>query len=616
MVSQTQEQQVTQQTVRRQRATARPADAADSRAAVNRIARAWLLGALVAGIGVGLFVRFYGTHFEHLNTTDGVNAAQVARNVATGRGLKTGVIYPMYAALGNIEDSRHDIAVGPLYALSLGMFFKGRGADDNAVALFNGMLLFATAAFLYGIIKLLYDRPIALWAVLAYFVSMKAISQALAAGGATIGGLAVTATLYFALVAGRNATEEPPATPEQEEAEGPSLTARLSAFLRSPWPWTVLAGISVGLSYLTGVVGLIALAGMVWIAGRQGQRSRTALIVTAVLALIVVAPWVARNVKHFGAPTSPLNRYSLLMHTEQFPGRSFLWQTSGLPDNPELWALTHPRQMLNKVAVGITAYYSRVPELVNRYLFPFLLVGLLFVADTPPRRLLWGGLWFILLAQVLTSSLYTRDPDSLAVVTPIGIGLAVAALITLMRGRLQSRRVLLGIGLVAIVVIVWPYGASSIITPGGPVNPSRPALDLIAGQLPNQAVIATDIPWQVAWYGGNPAVLLPESVEQLQALAPAGVEPDVVYLSRDLRGARPEAGRETWARMLNTGQGVDQLPILGKAQMLPNGEALITLQHAQAMIDELRGRAPDTAEEAGETAEDGEPAAEGAATDQ
>ena len=580
--------QRTRQTVRSRRTTARAGDEADSRAAVNRIARAWLLGALVAGIGVGLFVRFYGTQFEYLSTTDGINAAQVARSVAQGRGLKTGVVYPLHMAIGEAGSSRHDIAVGPLYALGLGMFFKGRGAEDEAVALFNGLLLFGTAAFLYALINLVFDRAIALWAVLAYFVSMEAISQALGAGGGTMGGLMVTASLYFAMLAVSASRKDPT---EGLDLEEPTIGTRLKLIYRSPWPWTVAAGIAVGLSYLTGVVGIIALAGVIWIAGRQENRSRTALIVAAVLAVVIVAPWLVRNFRHFGSPTAPLNRYSLLSQTDQYPGRSFMWQTSGVPDSPELWALSNPAQMLKKVGLGLTGFYRRLPNIVNSYLFPFLLLGLFTAADTSRRRLLWGGFWFILLAQVLTTVLYTRDAEALAVMTPLGTALAVAALIVLLRNHLHSRRALLGVGALAIAVAVWPYAASSIIGGGGPQDPSKPSLDLIAGRIPKEATIATDTPWQVAWYGGNRAILLPNSMSQLVAMAQAGVEPHIVYLSRDLRTGQPEAGWKYWSRMVMAGEGVDKLPLLGKAQMLPNGEALLTLNYAKPIIDEIQRRA-------------------------
>ncbi len=595
MVSHAEDMQQRRRVARGQRTASAARDAADSRAVVNRMARAWLLGALVAGFGVALVIRFYGTHFDRLRTLDGVNVAQVARNVERGRGLKTDVIYPMHAALGDANDSRHDIAAGPLYAFALGMFFKGRGAEDSSVALFNIILLFITAAFVYALINLVYDKTTAIWGVLAYFISMKAISQALGAGGATMGALAVTAALYFGLVAHKNAQA---AGEETDDDEARSIWTRLKMLYRSPWPWAVAAGLAAGLGYLTGMVGWLAIGGLVWVAAQIGERRRTALVVAGVLAVIVAAPWLARNFTHFGAPTPPLHSYSLLMYTAEFPGRSFMWQTTGLPESPALWAVTHPMAMVRKIGYGVSGFYATVPELVNRYLFPFLVVGLFVLPKTRGQRLLWGGVWFILLAQLLTGAVYDRDPDPLAVVTPAAIGLAVATLIGLMREHVTGRRAILGVGVAAALLVAIPYIASSVAGGPGPANPSKPALDMLATQVPRQALIATDNPWQVAWYGGKRALLLPESSAQLQALGQAGIEPDVVYLSGELRGARVERGREYWARILMTGQGVDDLPMLDKAQMLPNGEALITLEHAKAMIDELRERAAAAAADA------------------
>ncbi len=606
MVTQVNQRQQVKQVVQRRRARdAGRTDTADSRARVNRLARAWILGALVTGIGVGLFVRFYSTHFEQLATTDAVNVAQVAANVRRGIGLKSSVTYPLHAALGMAEQSRNDIATGPLYPLTLGMFFKGRGVGDSAVALYNGILFLLTAAFLYGLIKLVYDKSIAVWTVLAYFISMAAISQALSAGGATIGALMVMAALYFGMLAVKTAESETPAKP----AEDGQPASSLARAYYSPWPWAVAAAIAIGLCYLTGQVGWIAIGGLVWLTTRLGERRKMALVAVGIIVVLLVAPWMVRNLKHFGSVNTPLQSYGLLMHTPEYPGRSFIWAMDGLPKSPTLWALTHPGQMLSKLAVGIATLYRAVPGLLNPYLFPFLVVGLFLGVKDRPQKLLWGMFWFILLAQLLTVALYDRDGDPPAVMTPLAIGLAVATLIGLMRERLPERRPFVAVGLAAAVVLAVPYAASSALGRKGPYSASKPALDLMASQVLPKAVIGTDIPWQVAWYGGHQAVLLPANDKELARLQKAGVQPDVLYLSRALRGARVEKGRQYWARLVATGKGVEELKPLGKPQMLPNGEAVITLQHAQKLIDKAKEKAKAAkaaAEGASEPAEGGE----------
>ncbi|MGD9498563.1 MAG: ArnT family glycosyltransferase [Armatimonadota bacterium] len=594
MVAQTQENsREVRQVVRRPRAGAGPIEGADARAAVNRIARAWLLGALIVGLGVALFLRFYSTHFTQLPSADAMHVAQVARSVAAGRGLKSAVICPMHFGLGEAEHVRHDIGVGPLYPAALGIFFQGRGAEDSAVALFNGILLLMTAAFLYGLIKLVYDKPIAIWAVLAYFVSMQAISQALTGGGASIGALVVTAALYFGMLAVTNAQ-----TPPEPRTEGAprSLGSELVRAYRSPWPWVVLAGVSVGLSYLTGQVGWLAIGVLVWVAVQIGERRWRPAVVIAVLALLLIGPWAARNMKYFGSPVTPLQRYSLLMFTQDYPGRSYLWQLDGLPDSPALWAITHPGQMLRKIGGGLTTAYGTIPGLMNQYLFPFFVAGIFVVAKTPRQRLLWGATWAILGAQVLTAALYDRDADPLAAVTPLGLALAVATLVGLMRQHITHRRALLGVGIAAAAVVAFPYVASSVMGSAPPPDPAKPAYDLLA-TLPDQAagerlewVIATNVPWEVAWYSGKRAFLLPPDAQQLKAMAKAGPEPHMIYLSAALRSAQVEKGREQWARLLVTGQGMDELQVsqLQAPAILPNGDALISLASADPWFRAIR----------------------------
>ena len=598
MVTDSRPAEQTQQVVQQRRGRAAVArDSADARAAVNRVARAWLLGAIIAGFGVAAFVRFYGTHFEHLVTNDSINVAQVARSVQRGRGLKSDVIYPLHTAIGKPGPGRHDIATGPLYPLALGMFFKGRGAEDSAVPLFNGILLFITAAFLYGLIKLAYDKSIAVWTTLAYFVSMEAISQALGAGGATIGTLTVTAALYFALMAVTNAEREPAARADDDE---PPAIDRVKAFLATPWPWAVLAAITIGLSYLTGMVGWLAVAGLVWLASRHGVRTRKSFAIVAIIAIIVTAPWLARNVKHFGWPVSPLSRYSLIMLTGQFPGNSLMSETSGVPGSPELWAITNPGEMLRKLSVGLTNLYGAVPDTINRYLFPFLLVGVFVLAKTRRQRLLWGMVWFVLLAQVLTVAIYDRDGDPIAVVTPVALGLAVATLITLMRRHLTVRRAFVGTGIAAAAIVAWPYTASLIGGGSPPPLASKPVLDDFVNMQSvarsvREATIATDIPWQMTWYTGVRAVLLPANDPALEKMRATGLEIDLIYISRDLAAPRVPRGHEDWARMLQRREIANGLGLyrpwddeLATPNPVPvAGEPLFILEHGAQIAKEL-----------------------------
>jgi len=609
MVTDIRPAQQTQQVVQQRRGrTATAGDSADARARVNRIARAWLLGAIIAGFGVAAFVRFYGTRFEHLVTVDSMNVAQVARNVRAGSGFKTNVVYPLHTAIGRPDSSRHDIGVGPLYALGLGMFFKGRDPDDNGVPLFNGILLFITAAFLYGLMKLAYGKSIAVWTVLAYFVSTKAVSQALAGGGATIGALTVTAALYFALMAVTNAEREPAASADDEE---PSALDRLKAFLDTPWPWAVLAAITIGLSYLTGMVGWLAIGGLVWLASRHGIRTRKSFVIVAIIAIIVTAPWLVRNVKHFGWPVSPLSRYSLIMLTGQFPGGSLMSETSGVPASPELWALANPAEMLRKIVGGLAGAYEAMPETVNPYLFAFLLVGVFVLAKDRRQRLLWGMVWFILLAQVLTVAIYDRDGDPPAVVTPVALGLAVATLISLMRQHLTARRAFVGAGIAAAAIVAWPYTGGLIGGGSPPPLASKPVLDdlvVIQSRAPSVrgATIATDVPWQVAWYTGMRAVLLPANDPTLRKMRATGLDIDLIYPSApavlerlDASGVglyRPEADELVTPNPLPVGERQPVFILEHGAQIAKELDPLFREMRRRAEAAQAEGAATDETE--------------------
>jgi 4-amino-4-deoxy-L-arabinose transferase-like glycosyltransferase len=488
----------------------------------------WILLAL---LGSAVFLHLHARRFGSLLDVEAVDNAQVGLNLLRHRKLVTDVIYP--TALAHGDTAGRDVRVGPLYPIVLAGMFAVRGASDNTVAMCNGMLHLLCAWALYLLMSQVGGKRVALFAVVAYLLSMEAVGQALTATPVTTAGLLVTLGLLMAvrmLLTGER--------PEQSSTQRPA--SKLRALSQSPLLWAAALGLALGLAYLTGVVAIYALAAVALVAVCALPRARrlTALVTVAAAMLIVIVPWLAYNVHAVGKPVPILRQATLLMHTEGYPGFSAIWSTERLP-NPIGFAVTHPGQMLVKLVKGMTVLYRQVPQVVNPFLFPFLLWGALFAGKgSGQERLAWRLLVAALVAQIAAACLTDFDATAMNVVAAPATGLAVGALLLVVWDRVPKRGHRWAIGLAMAALLVFPY-LSSVSLGTQTATASSEALGGIRSLSANipGCRIASDAAWQVAWYGESRALLLPQDPDGLAALDAYedGLgDPDLIYVSRDL----------------------------------------------------------------------------------
>lgn len=558
----------------------------DPRERANRLARAISLGLLVAALGIGLFLHFYNARFSGLNDSGAIDAAQTGLNFAKGRGLVTSVVYPLALALKHPDTERADIRQGPLYAMFLSLFFRAKVAGDETVAMANGLLHLLAAWLLYGLIKVLYDKPAALLAAIAYLFSLEAIGQALTGTGASLGALLLIASLLcWAQTAGRA---------QQADAVSGLSAERL---LSNPLVWLVASGFLLGLLYLTGQFGLLAIVALAWCVAASRQRQRkVALGIMLGLFILTVSPWLIRNYRTLHTLGLPLKHYELVMHTRAFPGQSILWTMPEQLPHPVKFVFSHPKQMLIKAANGLTGLYRAIPEIVSPYLWPFLALGYFLVVQTDLQRRVWRFLALAVLLQGATICLYdVTRLSGIQVFIPLAYGLAVAAAVQFVRQYVPPARARAALVVGVAALVVFPYASSTLLGGKVPASQSLHNLGLLANAVHTKDMIASDIAWDVAWYTERRAMLLPRDAPEFKRLVDMGYKPAYVYLSRNLTGPRRYGvGHEVWVAML-TGR-LDPARIgLGLPLPMPNGELLIELPFAQQKVSERLRQAAEKA---------------------
>lgn len=493
---------------------------------IEQFCKSLAVAAVIVVIGIGCFSRFYAARFAYLDNPIAMEQAEIAKHLRSGDGFTTSIGYlPM---LDMKADGGRWVAstYHPMYSLLLSGFFRVRGASDRGVALFNGLAHLATGLLIYLVAVHLRGRRTAILAVLLYYVSIEAIGTALSSTGLTFAALFLTLGIWSALKS-RAAQLAP--------EPGQLRNARL---------WSVLTGFSVGMAYLCGGLCVLLVIPITWLAVANRQRRKETWALICGTFLLVIAPWVVRNLVVSGTLTPVLSQYQLMAGTPSYPGSTLL---NAFPDelpNPVVWAFTHPAEMAGKLFTGSVSAYRAVPSFINIYLFPFLVLFGLGVAPSDTGRSVWRVLLVMLGLQLFTALLYnvTADLIELDVFLPLGLCLAATAVAAVLSTHV-TRPVWRNVAALALLgLVTFPYATSLLgtRTPGQAAWAMTPLNVYLA----SDAVIGTDAPAPAAWYSGRRAVLLPRKLEDIGKLKTYGADPDYVFLT----GGAARDPQNPWAQ--------------------------------------------------------------------
>ena len=514
--------------------------------------RGWRIG--LGGLLVVIVVVGYNWRsFHNLNNPEAMDAAQVARNLAEGRGYTTQFIRPFSIYLikqrnqarsgkvaaevaadpAQLKGPHPDLANPPGYPVVLAGLMKVlpfkypvnvqdafwsvparlptadtprqflRYQPDFIIALFNQGLLVASVLLVFFLARRLFDNQVA-WLAAILMLGCELLWRFSVSGLSTQLLLLIFLGLIWCLV-----------WLESEERE-PVWGHRAQFWLAGT------TGLLLGLGALTRYAfGWLLLPVLLYLGVFCVLRRFQLLFVTLGVFLAVLSPWVARNLVVSRTPFGTAS-YALLETSFLFPEnklqRSLEPSFKAVGLKPFIFKLAgNSREILQ----------NDLPKLGGSWVSALFLAGLLLNYRNPAlqrlRYFLLGTLLLFVVVQSLGRTQVSEDVpvfngENLLVLTvPLvflfGTGLFFQLLDQVSFRIRELRYLIIGVfGFVAclpMVFIFLPPKTSPLAYP--PYYP--PAIQQTCGWMKEGELMMSDIPWAMAWYGNRQCVWLTQNAQ-------------------------------------------------------------------------------------------------------
>jgi hypothetical protein len=478
--------------------------------------------------------------FKNMGTQEAMDAAQLARNIAQGKGYTTLFIRPFSMFLvqkhnletqgapqvGKVPDLaklRHmhpDLANPPVYPVALAALMKvlpfdytvstaktfwSRGGGfwrfepDFLIALFNQLLFLALIALVFFLARRLFDPGVA-WLSAGLLLGTDLLWRFSVSGLSTMLLMVIFLGLAWCVVL----LEQEARTPKW----GPPGILVLAG----------LAGAVVGLGGLTRYAfGWLILPVLVFVVLFGGQRRIVLALILLAAFAVVMGPWIARNYSVSGKPFGTAT-YAIMENTVLFPETRL--QRSLEPDFGRGFPIMAYWLKLNINLREIVT--SELPKLGGNWVTAFFLVGLLIGFRNPTisrlRYFLIGCILVFTLTQALgRTQLSEQSPELnsenlLVLLAPLvlvyGVSLFYLLLDQMPLPFPEFRFVVIGgfslVACLPMIFVFLPPGTSPLAYP--PYQPQ--AIQTVANWLKEEELAMSDVPWAMAWYGQRQCVWL------------------------------------------------------------------------------------------------------------
>ena len=499
----------------------------------SRIVQWIFVALLIVAIAVAYDIRA----FKNLSSADAMDAAQLARNLAEGRGYVTGNITPfsMYlvkqrhdeqiekrAAAGiKIEPGDHldemklrnnhpDLANAPLYPWLLSLYMKvvpfnysivpgqpfERYQPDLMIALFNQVLMVLCAVMVFVLATSLFDTAVA-WLSMLLFVGTNLFWKFSVSGNSTMLLLLIFLGLLWSLARLERSLS-------LEEGTG-----------KRPLLYAALTGVLLSLGFLTRYAFgwlLIPVALFVLIYG--GTRRFGMILSLLAVCFLIVTPWLQRNNQVSGTPFGTAG-FAARQLTRPFPADEL--PRSLDPNLKSVELGDYARKFKTSVQEILQ---QDLPTLGGTWMTAFFFVGLLVVFQSSHLNRVRGfvvaalGVFIIVQAlgktQLSIESPVINTENLLILLGPPVIIFGVSLFFTLLDqwnvSEIGARVILTGMfGL----LVSLPLGFTLISRNSPVAYPPYfpPVFQYVCSWMRPNEQMMSDVPAAVAWYGNQQCLL-------------------------------------------------------------------------------------------------------------
>jgi len=511
----------------------------------------WVLLALAI---VFLVVAYNSRAYKNMAVQEAMDAAQLARNIAAGKGYTTLFIRPLSIYLvtnhnrgplfssdpakppdpARLKDGHPDLANPPVYPLVLAGLMKvlpfnydipavspetsGKAKKyfwnkdgrfwwyppDFFIAVFNQVLLLGAVVLTYLLARFLFDSTVA-WLSALLLLGTELLWRFSVSGLSTMLLLVIFLGLIWVL-----------ALLERAVRQGTGRPA-------TPLVLTALAGLLVGIGALTRYTfAWLIIPLLVFLFLFSGQdRVVKCLLALAVFAA-VFTPWIIRNYQVSGVPFGTTT-YAIMENTPVFSENRLARSLS--PDLSRYDIGFFWRKLLGN---GRQIVQTDLPKLGGSWISAFFLVGLLLHFQRPAinrlRYFLLMCLPVLIVIQALGRTQLSDDSPEInsenllflltPVVTVYGVGLFFVLLDQIELPVPPLRHLVTGafaaIMCLPMILIFLPPRSFPIAYP--PYYP--PMIQQVSNWMKEKELMMSDIPWAVAWYGRRQCLWLTLNAQQ------------------------------------------------------------------------------------------------------
>jgi dolichyl-phosphate-mannose-protein mannosyltransferase len=490
----------------------------------------------LALLGVAILYNFRA--WTNFSIPEAMDSAQLARNIASGKGYTTLFVRPLSLYLiqeknqgksvagttdpnadpALVKTAHPDLANPPVYPIVLAGLMKilpfhydtglksgfwsyngsfWRYQPDFLISVFNELLLVALTVAVYFLAKRLFDAPVA-WLSAMLVLGCNLLWHFSASGLSTI-----LLMLIFLGVARCILKVE-------ELAQDPQPDANWILC------WSALAGILTGVGALTRYAfGWTIICVAVFLVLFSGPRKLANALVALIAFAIVLTPWVGRNMAVSGTPFGTAG-YSIMAETPISP------EPLERSVHPDLTESLYPEFYWHKCLMNVGAILnSELFKLGGSWASVLFFAGLLLSFNRPSVRrmryfLLMCLATFIVAQALGRTSLSDGTPEIntenliILVVPLVFIYGAAFFFILLDQMDLPIREMRYIIIAVFLALCCFPLFLAmwfkSTPVPYPPYFP--PDIQRSAGWMHENELMMSDVPWAVAWYGDRQCVWL------------------------------------------------------------------------------------------------------------
>jgi hypothetical protein len=544
------------------------------------------------------------TSYRNFSSPEAMDAAQVARNLAEGKGYSTGFIRPFSVhllqehhrkqpgmtnalQLAGMAGPHPDLANAPVYPTLLAGFFKifpaywsvdlksrfwseggrfQRYPPEFAIAVFNQFLLLVVVFLTYQLARRWFETQVAVLSALVLLCG-DALWRFSVSGLSTMLLLAVFLALIWSLT--------------WLEEEGRMPLPRFKRLLQL----SVLAGALAGVGMLTRYsFGWVVLPVIVFISMFGGFKRGWLLLAMISAFGLVTSPWLIRNYLTSGTLFGTAG-YAVLEGTFVFPGTQLMQSL-----NPDMLSAYWTRPYLRKL-VENSRYLLQgdVLRVAGGWVSILFFAGLMLaMPKAAPRRfrgftLICLGIFIVVQAlgrtEISNISPEINTENLLVLLTPLVVVFAMAAFMKLLDLlATPSPEVRLGMTVVALIACCHPLFLNFLPPRVSPVAYPPyypPDIQKFSGWMKSDELVMSDIPWAVAWYGERKSLWITKNAgEEFYEFSDNIKHVSALYLTLNTLDAKLytgclTGGADNWSGFVFKMLAMNQLPTGFPLQVFP-----------------------------------------------